>query len=503
MLKKYKTIWISLIMNILVLVILSLISYPKYESDIDIMMQAVIYGIQGGDSSAYLVFSNIFIGGILKGMVSVLPFIPWYTVFHYCFVFMALCVISCVFLRENESVLGKIILSIFLVFSGYECYIRLGYFKTSAIVCAATIYFWIYLVEKEKKRKILFVPIVLGFWLSSMISWTGFWITAITSLTCFLLYFILKAPYKLLSKRLLFVLVLSLIGSIGIKFIDNQMYRNSNEWETALEYRNNIEKVTVFGAADYSDDVYEQLGIEEEQYNYLLNGIYLSPNQKGLELLKEISHIYKDISLENVLGFFRTVPIHLLQTGMFFCFVLLWGLSYFTVKKEKRKMFFVSISILLFAYFIFYMVNAWEKSVTGFLVFLPLCIFALMNCKDVNTRDINHIVIYLLVIMLILYNKFSYMLITSVAKDDLKVAMEWQIREEGLYAIDLNEFLKGYSAYVSYLPGLIDEKGLKLVNGNYMVFPAYQDVVTVNKRDIWNGIQWGDEWKNVEDIYIE
>ena len=50
------------------------------------------------------------------------------------------------------------------------------------------------------------------------------------------------------------------------------------------------------------------------------------------------------------------------------------------------------------------------------------------------------------------------MLNTTVGEDDVQTALEWQIGGEVLSAVDLNGFLKGYSAYVAYPKGLIDRE---------------------------------------------
>lgn len=496
-----KVFTIPFIINILILVLLSLISYPKYESDIDIMMQSLAYGIQGDASGISLVFSNTFIGILLKGLTHVLPALPWYTIFHYACIFAALILISGIFLKENPGMLGKLVLGVFLVFSGYECYIRISYIKTSAILCVAAIYLLFYLTEKGIESVFWSIAVALGLLASSMVSWTGFLFTGGISLLCLASYICIREPKKLLNKQMGIILAVSIIGSIGVRILDNQTYKVADEWKDALRYRSAIEKVSVFGAAEYSDDFFETLGIEEGQYNYLVNGIYVSNNQKGLGLLQKVSKINKELSAESILDFFRMVPIRLFRVGMFFCFVLLWGFSYFSKKKDKKKNLIICTGILFVSYIILYMTNAWDNASAGVLTFLPLCMSALMNCKDVETQETNYIAVYLMVLGLVMYNNFSHMLNTVVGQEDVQVALEGKMGG-GLYAVDLNGLLKGYSAYVVYPEGLIDQEKLKLVNGNYAIFPGYDDVTRIGKLDIWNGLWWENNC-SVEEIFVE
>lgn len=497
-----KIVIMPLIINVLILILLSLISYPKYELDIDIMMQSLVYGIQGEASSISLVFSNTFIGIFLKGLMSIAPSLPWYTIFHYVCIFSALFLISGIFLKENPGILGKLTLGVFLVFSGYECYIRISYLKTSAILCAAAIYLLFYLTERDIKSVFLSMAAALGILMSSMISWTGFLITGGISLLCLASYIFIKEPRKLLNKQVLVILAVSIIGSIGARIVDTQVYKAADEWKDALKYRSAIEKVSVFGAAEYSDNFFETLGLEEEQYSHLVNGIYVCADQRGLDLVQEVAKINKELGAENILDFFRIVPIRLFQVGMSFCFAILWGLSYFSKKKDKKKNLIICIGILFAAYMILYMVNAWDNVLVGVLIFFPLCVLALMNCKDVEAKETNYITVYLLVLVLVLYNNFSHMLNTTVGEDDVQTALEWQIGGEVLSAVDLNGFLKGYSAYVAYPKGLIDREELKIVNGNYGIFPGYDYITRIDKFDIWNGVWW-QEYRNIEDIFIE
>lgn len=497
-----KTVTRPFIINVLILILLSLISYPKYELDLDIMMQSLVYGIQGEASSISLVFSSTFIGILLKGLTNILPVLPWYTIFHYACIFAALVLISGIFLKENPGILGKLVLGVFLVFSGYECYIRISYIKTSAILCVAAIYLLFYLTEKDIESVFWSIVAALGLLASSMISWTGFWISGAISLLCLASYIFIKEPKKLLNKQMVIILAVSVIGSIGVRIVDNQTYKAADEWKNALEYRSAIEKISAFGAAEYSDDFFERLGIGKEQYDYLVKGIYVSQDQKGLDLLQKVSKINKELSAENILDFFRIVPIRLFQVGMFFCFALLWGFSYFSKKKDKKKNLIICIGILFVAYMVLYMANAWDNASAGVLVFLPLCVSALMNCKDVKTKEANYVIVYLLTLGLILYNNFSYMLNTTVEQYDMRVALEWKIGGADMYVMDLNSFLKGYSAYVAYPEGLINKKELKLVNGNYAIFPGYDYATRIGRFAIWDGIWWENNG-SVEKIFIE
>ena len=79
--QKNRTLLVTFLMNMAALGILLLLFYPRFESELDIIMQALLYGINGTYSS-HLLFSNVVLGKVLDICMTGLPMIPWYIVFH-------------------------------------------------------------------------------------------------------------------------------------------------------------------------------------------------------------------------------------------------------------------------------------------------------------------------------------------------------------------------------------------------------------------------------------
>lgn len=498
-----KNIWISFVINCVVMIVLSLISYPKYESDIDVIMQVLLCNLSGAGTTNKLVFMNTFIGSILEFFVNITSLIPWYMIFQYFCIYIALALICYIILEENNGWLGILVSCIVSVFCGYECYIRLGYIKTATIVCVAAVYLLFFVIERDKRNIFINFIVCIGFLLSSMISWSAFLICISISMVCFVTYFLLDDFKKLVSKQLVIICFVSFTVCVGGRLIDNKMYSDDSEWKKALEYRIGIEKNRIFGMPEYSEEIQRILEIGETQYDNLVDGTYIPLNYNTMDLLDRSAKIYKKISLYEILNFFRIVPIRMLQVGMFFCFVILWWISHYSVKREKKKMFIMSICILILSYFSFYCMNAWNSSFTNVLIYFPLCVFILMNCKELKTKDIDYVMAYIVVLMIMLYSNFSHLITITVDKNPMDAHISWQIDPNVLNAINLNKTLKGYSAYANYISGLINYDQLVVVNGDYFIFPSFRKFTTIASQDMEGGCIWINDERSIEEIFIK
>lgn len=144
---------ISIIINICIILVLPLIAYPRYEQNIDIMMQTMLYNIVGQESSSYVLFMNVIFAKFIKILIETFDGVAWYSVIQYIFIFISLTSISCLYLRKEDGKLRRTILSVFLIFVGYECYIRPSYMKTSAILCIAGVFLLSAAIEVQGKKK--------------------------------------------------------------------------------------------------------------------------------------------------------------------------------------------------------------------------------------------------------------------------------------------------------------------------------------------------------------
>ena len=92
----------SLIINIVIFFILNIITYTRFLCNIDIMMQAVITNVIGGQESSYAVFMNIFILKVLKTLYLYFPKVSWYMLLQVSVCFVSLTSMGKSYLSEKN-----------------------------------------------------------------------------------------------------------------------------------------------------------------------------------------------------------------------------------------------------------------------------------------------------------------------------------------------------------------------------------------------------------------
>lgn len=74
---------VSVVMNLVILLALSMVGYPRYEQNTDLMMQGVLYDIVGEGAPPYVLFINVILAKIIKSLIDNLGNIAWYSVVQY------------------------------------------------------------------------------------------------------------------------------------------------------------------------------------------------------------------------------------------------------------------------------------------------------------------------------------------------------------------------------------------------------------------------------------
>lgn len=144
-----------IVMNVIVMFLLMLLFYAKYNSEMDVFMQTLLYGTSGtGTPMSHLVFINVIAGGVLDLLIKIAPGVAWYTVMHYAGTLAALISISYVYVnRYGKTRVCKILATAISVFIGYECYITPMYMKTTVLLAAVSV-LWMLHAMTESKRGI-------------------------------------------------------------------------------------------------------------------------------------------------------------------------------------------------------------------------------------------------------------------------------------------------------------------------------------------------------------
>lgn len=475
----------SLLLNVLALVVVLLIGAPHYEYDMDVMMQAQLFNISGRWSTGMIAFSNIYVGRFLKLLCEFMTGVNWYTIFQYVLTFMSLWEIGRLFLKRNSSRIGNITFMIFDLFIGYECYICPSYMKTAAILGVSALYVcWGILVgELTQKRWLQQIYIGIALLLAGLISWKALLLSgSLTTVYIILYMFVRKVKVdKKLGKELWMPLVSALVLLVVLQVLDYREYQKVDGWSRVNEYRSAVEQVGMFRAPTYRADLGEKLGLQEYQYNVLVDGHYITSDGSAFEKLEKVTHAGRDFSWINILRFMRTVPVSLIQVSMFYGMFVLWLLLFFSHMDKKKVLLAATVIVTGLGYLIMFILASCSTSMVYFLILLPVGICALMNGKDMQaTKEERHsALIYLALGTIVLYSGMGSSIVTKTNEGNINEELAEKVAslEQPWHVIGLNEYLKSYSAFERYDEGLIVGKNLVVLDGAYSLIPLYEGLI--------------------------
>ena len=182
------------------------------------------------------------VAALIRGLCSIVLF--W----------LSLTSIGYVILCRATRSMGKIILTVILMFLGYEGYVTPGYIRTSCILTAAGAL--LLLSTQMTKGKAVWLESVLSAVLmviGSLYSFKVFGITAIISAVLGISYVVINKSVLRLSRLSVSIGIIVLIAVVLYGF-DCLSYRNNPIFANTLRYRNDYERLFSFGTSpDYRE----------------------------------------------------------------------------------------------------------------------------------------------------------------------------------------------------------------------------------------------------------
>lgn len=127
----------ALLINLLFLIITLIFNSPKYEVSDDFMVDAVLSGAYGYGLNEHMLFQNILLGYILKGLYNIIPGVSWYFIMQILLCFLALTSITYVILSQSSKLIGIILSLVFVAIFSEDVYILVNFTKTAGLVTTA------------------------------------------------------------------------------------------------------------------------------------------------------------------------------------------------------------------------------------------------------------------------------------------------------------------------------------------------------------------------------
>lgn len=517
-----KNIRYSLIMNIVIFIVMNLLFYPTFESQLDEMVLAAVCGVSG-TRTAYVLFSNIVLGKVWLGLLSVIPTINWYLITLILSVFLSLSLISYIILKRSDNKIGKTVSFVCAVFVGYECYILPGSMKTAAVLTIAMLIIFADSIEshaygvKGRKivnriRKCLIVFLAV---FASLLSFPIFSITIMCGSVCLSIYGIFmfgknslqRCKVQLMKKEFLKYCTGMAIGIFIIVFffqiVDIASYRMTGRID-ALKYRSTVIRMYGYGMGDYDDSYEGDYGVDNIEYNAIKNGSFGMSGEDGWQILDDFTKAEWRLSFSKILDYFRTVPIMLFKYGIFYLFIIMLFMLSFSRISRKKELVCIEIGLLLFIFLVIYLFNACWNNCMIFMVIMLLCVPLILTMKASKEAEYQYLWAYLVVLSIVLYSKFSPGMVSTVSSENMSERLA-DIPSEPVNMIDLNAYFKTFSAWKVYSEDILWHENLIISNGAYSLMEGFEDKILTKTPSNYAYYEWVynprglDPWKLVFD----
>lgn len=500
--RQKKILLFALVSNYAIYSCMHLFFYSTYESQLDIMMQSAIYGVSG-EASAYILYSNVILGWILKSLTSVMPGLNWYYMYLSLIAVLSLSLVSYMLVKRADNKIGRTVAFVISCFLGYQCYVLPGAIKVAGVLTVALLFLFAdsYEMGAFKKKMRVFVMFALTV-LGSMTQLSAFLLALLLGSACLFGYYSIVYSGKerhiqgtengFCEKSKGVKRVIALVGGMLVVVVllyavDDFSYRYSGR-EKAVTYRGTMCRIYGYGMSKYDENMQTLYGIDEAGYYAVKTGNFAFRQETVLDALRDLVMDSNNISAAKVNQYFKNVPIRLFKYGIFYLFIIMEFMVFYCRTKRKKALVWTEIVLLIVTTLLEYMFNAWGYNwtvvITVFAVILPL----MLALKGAREAECRHLWVYLAVFSVILYSKFSAGMVSSVAEDDMQAKFV-SVDTSKCNMVDLNAYLKRYSAQHFYVYGLSDHASVRITNGACYLLDGYADKV-LNGIDDGTTYEW-------------
>lgn len=352
----------SFILNLVVGLILFLIYDFHWETNDDVYMSSIAYGTYG-QYDEHLVFINIIIGRLLKGLLTLCPWIPWYGVLQTVIVFVSFVIIGYRIFDIRLDFEMLTISTVMIWIMGLQFYVQMQFTKTAGIASIAGILLILRFCAQRKGKN--WISFIMGLVMCSV----GIMYRASTFYPSFAILFVLGV-YELIYyhnrdivKRLLRYggcAILLLVIMKGLVAYNSSQYYEDKAYKDYLEFSSIRTKLTDYYWPDYHNNKagYDELGISDldvefySTWNLADKAVINTQNLTTIDSFKDDDNNYLENN-KNIKHFL--VQFYNVFMRYSFNIVVLLVIVLAVNKEKKQKIFlgvsgFVFISLQLYLY---------------------------------------------------------------------------------------------------------------------------------------------------------
>lgn len=438
---------------------------PIFEENDDVAMERIVSGFFE-PSYSYIVFENIILGKTFSFLYKLLPFVKWYVLAMYLFIFVSFCVLSCLFDVIIQRGWSAFIKYPFIIMMGYELYSNPQFTKTSAILTVAGFSLLLYICFEEIRGKqfenkrseiagyiLASILILLG----SFIRTKSFYmIIPFVFIVLFREGIIYVTTMQYCKRKIVisfFIFIAVSLVVLGTIFINKLAYNSQEGWRKYTEWRNLRGKTVDFEIPDYYEyeEEYRKIGFSENDYYLLRNWGFGDVDFYTADRLGEIVALKKSGSVDwlDIISKTFSIAIPSMLIGLsgrlfiYFMFVMM-------VVKHKNITDAICVTMLAFlvcaqgAFFIYLDRIQNRANVVVWLGAMMVILFCLDGIKTDAKIDFRTTIILAGVVFILNANKYYERILDY--KDLQNTEAEYQERtlriakdSDVLYINDINQ----------------------------------------------------------------
>lgn len=341
----------SVVLNSIIMIVLFLLFEPVSKSD-DYDQVMILTGAYTGEYSSITLYTTVFFSRLCKTMYTYFPSIAWYYVIQYILIFFSLTEIGNVILKKNDSLPTRAILTLTLLFCGYESYIRFTFTKTAGIAVISGFICLLDLILEKDKRIWQYAKAILIILCGVCIRGGIQNLIILIFSSTFIIYLI----QHILEKNISFFQISTFIGAVIIVYgacctIDNankNIKADDERWEIYGEYNSARARLQDYSMASFGENTeqYQAIGMSVNDYiTWKEQAIYCDYDYYTKELLGEVANFSPVRNEKNIIQFFElavhnSLSYYMKETGFYvFFFICLM----FLLKKGRQAHLYIGI----------------------------------------------------------------------------------------------------------------------------------------------------------------
>lgn len=290
---------LSLGINAVLLGVFLCLFTPHYQSNDDFILSCFVNGAIA-EKSARMVYINVMIGALLKGLYTLTTAVPWYALMQYVILFASFTAMTWILLQRWELIPALALSIGFVSIFGMDAYIIVQYTKTTAAATVSGVMLMLYALGMEKGVKSRRVSMAAGIILALLGGMYRYYeFLAAGAVICWAIIDPLTEAIKHgddIKEKLHrafetvrpFILLLLLFGTV--RAIDSAAY-SEPKWADYIEYNKARTLVMDHGTPRYDmfEEGYADLGISENFYQRMRFWNFHDPDKFDTETFYKIA----------------------------------------------------------------------------------------------------------------------------------------------------------------------------------------------------------------------